>query len=497
MVERYTAEVLDHLVRPRNVGVIEPNDGFGESGDTSCGDVAQFTVKIAEDLTLEEVRYKVYGCAACIACGSALSELVEGRNLIDAAAVTKDDITGALGGSLPAGKEHAVTLVLDALHKSFEDHWTRDAEALLFDDGYVKSGRNSGRKTVVAAMSGGVDSAVTALLMREKGYDVVACTFRLHDAEPGSRSCCSPDTVLFARDTAHRMGLPHFTLNLKELFGKRVMRDFIASYAAGSTPNPCVACNAHVKFHAAAYLADRIGYEKVATGHYARVGDGPALARPEDETKDQTYVLWPMPQKLLARTEFPLGDYRKSEVREIAASRNLAVATTPESQDICFIPTGNYREFIGKKTKAEPGEIVDTKGAVIGTHSGIQNYTVGQRRGLGVSAPTPLYVREVEPESRRVVVGGKDDLRTDEILVGGANWFLEPGEAAYVQIRYNGSAVSCSVEETERSGVWRVTFEEPVYAVAPGQSAVFYTGDLDRVVGGGAVMRREVLESRL
>ncbi|WP_119067881.1 tRNA 2-thiouridine(34) synthase MnmA [Rubrobacter indicoceani] len=490
MADRYTPEVLDHLVRPRNVGEVRPDDGFGESGDTACGDVAQFTIRVAEDLTLREVRYRVYGCAACIACGSALSELVEGKNLISAAAITREDIITALGGSLPPGKEHAVTLVLDALHKSFEDHWTRDHRTLLSDEGYVRAGNRNGKKTVVAAMSGGVDSAVTALLMREKGYDVVACTFRLHDAEPGSRSCCSPDTVLFARDTAHRMGLPHFTLNLKELFGKRVMRDFIASYAAGSTPNPCVACNAHVKFHAAAYLADRIGYEKVATGHYARVGEGPALARPEDETKDQTYVLWPMPKKLLARTEFPLGDYRKSEVREIAASRNLAVATTPESQDICFIPTGDYREFIGRKVGPAPGEIVDTKGAVLGSHAGISGYTVGQRRGLGVSAPTPLYVREVEPESRRVVVGGKEDLRTDEILVGATNWFLDPGESAFVQIRYNGSAVACSVSETERVGVFRVVFDEPVYAVAPGQSSVFYTDDLDRVVGGGAVLRR-------
>ncbi|MGI8650519.1 MAG: tRNA 2-thiouridine(34) synthase MnmA [Rubrobacter sp.] len=490
MADRYSPEVLDHLVRPRNVGEVEPNDGFGESGDSSCGDVAQFTVRITEDLTLEKVRYRVYGCAACIACGSALSELAAGKSLIEAAAITKDDILGALGGPLPAGKEHALTLVLDAMHKSFEDHWTRDAEALLSDTGYVRAGNSSGRKTVVAAMSGGVDSAVTALLMREKGYDVVACTFRLHDAEPGSRSCCSPDTVLFARDTAHRMGLPHFTLNLKDLFGKRVMRDFISSYAAGSTPNPCVACNAHVKFHAAAYLADRIGFEKVATGHYARVRDGPALARPQDETKDQTYVLWPMPKKLLARTVFPLGDYRKSEVREIAASRNLAVATTPESQDICFIPTGDYREFVGRKVAAAPGEVVDRAGAVLGSHKGISNFTVGQRRGLGVSASKPLYVNEVVPESRRVVVGGKEDLRTTDILVGGTNWFLAPEESAFVQIRYNGSAVACSIEETERRGVWRVAFDEPVFAVAPGQSAVFYTDDLDRVVGGGAVMRR-------
>ncbi|AHY46641.1 trmU: tRNA (5-methylaminomethyl-2-thiouridylate)-methyltransferase [Rubrobacter radiotolerans] len=491
MAERYAPEVLDHLVRPRNVGEIEANSGVGESGDTACGDVARFTVRIGDGLRLEEVRYRVYGCAACIACGSALAELAEGRDLVSAAAITKDDLLEALGGPLPPGKEHAVTLVLDALHKAFEDGWTRDYDALLADGGYVAPGSGSGKKTVVAAMSGGVDSAVTALLLREAGYNVVACTFRLHDAEPGSRSCCSPDTVLFARDTAHRMGLPHFTLNLKELFGRRVMRDFVGSYAKGSTPNPCVACNAHVKFHAAAYLADRLGYEKVATGHYARVGEGPSLARPEDETKDQTYVLWPMPKELLARTVFPLGEHRKTEVRAIAERNGLAVAYTPESQDICFIPSGNYRDFVGRKVEAAPGEIVAADGTVLGRHAGVANFTVGQRRGLGVSAKTPLYVREVRPETRQVVVGGREDLRTTEILVGATNWFLGVQEAAFVQIRYNGSAVACKVAATEREGVYRVVFEEPVYGVAPGQSAVFYTHDLDRVVGGGRVLRKE------
>ncbi|MGH3086344.1 MAG: tRNA 2-thiouridine(34) synthase MnmA, partial [Rubrobacteraceae bacterium] len=434
-----------------------------------------------------EACYKVYGCAACIAAGSALVELAEGKTIIEAAAISKDDLEEALGGPLPKGKEHALTLVLDALHKAFEDHWNHGSEALLADGGYLGNGE-SGRETVVAAMSGGVDSAVTGLLLKEAGYDVVAVTFRLHDGEPGSRSCCSPDTVLFARDTAHRMGLPHFTLNLKELFDRRVMGDFVGSYAEGNTPNPCVSCNAHVKFHAAAFLADRIGYDKVATGHYARVAKGPSLARPEDETKDQTYVLWPIPKELLARTVFPLGDYRKTEVRDIAASRELAVATTPESQDICFIPDGDYRKFVRKKVEAVAGEVVDQEGNVLGSHSGVVDFTVGQRRGIGVSAPTPLYVTEVRPRTNQVVVGRKKELEVFEIGVRELNWFLDPEEAAFAQIRYNGEPVECEIEEVE--GEWVVRFAHPVIGVAPGQSAVFYTADGQRVVGGGAVSRR-------
>jgi tRNA-specific 2-thiouridylase len=297
--------------------------------------------------------------------------------------------------------------------------------------------------------------------------------------------------VLFARDTAHRMGLPHFTLNLKELFDRRVMQDFVGSYKEGRTPNPCVACNAHVKFHASAFLADELGYHHVATGHYARVEEGPTLGRPVDESKDQTYVLWPVPQELLARTIFPLGEYRKTEVRAIAQGRGLAVAYTPESQDICFIPDGNYRGFVRKKVAAVPGDVVDRQGKVRGRHAGVVDFTVGQRRGIGVSAPTPLYVTEVRPSSGQVVVGRKQDLEVREVAVRDLNVFLDAGEAASVQVRYNSRPVPCTVEESTDGG-WTAYLEEPVVGVAPGQSAVFYTGDGTRVVGGGVVAREAV-----
>ena len=213
------------------------------------------------------------------------------------------------------------------------------------------------------------------------------------------------------------------------------------------------------------------------------------MARPVDASKDQTYVLWPVPKGLLSRTIFPLGEYRKEEVRRIAEERGLAVAYTPESQDICFIPDGNYRGFLRKKVAAEPGEILNKEGRTLGRHAGVVDFTVGQRRGIGVSASTPLYVTEVRPRTKQIVVGRRKDLEVREVLVGGLNWFLDPLEAETVQVRYNGSPVACEIEDAG-DGEVRALLSEPAVGVAPGQSAVFYKGD--RVIGGGVVHRDTV-----
>ncbi len=344
---------------------------------------------------------------------------------------------------------------------------------------------------VAVAMSGGVDSAVALL---RAGPDAIGVTLRLWldpqgpDAE---RACCSPEAVLAARATCHRLGLPHVTLDLREEFRRAVVEPFVRGYAAGETPNPCIRCNGSFRFAELLAFAERAGAGRLATGHYARIvaRDGRLLlARAADERKDQSYMLARLDPRFLARLWFPLGEQDKEQTRAEAASAGLEVASRAESQEACFLAGGDYRDFLARHgLAAEDGPIVDEQGNELGRHAGFWRFTPGQRKGLGVAAGQPLYALGSEPGTNAVVVGPRAALATDEVTVRG-RLHVEL-ERAEVKLRYRSPAVGASVASTD--GGFRLRLDQPAYGVAPGQAAVLY--DRDAVVGAGTIEPAETL----
>ena len=350
---------------------------------------------------------------------------------------------------------------------------------------------------IVVAMSGGVDSSVAAALLAEQGHDVIGLSMQLYDQSEGQTafgSCCSLDDLYDARRVAQSIGIPHYILNFEKEFNEQVVENFVQEYAAGRTPIPCARCNSDLKFATLAERAAGFGAEAVATGHYARTDVDPAtgkvrLKRGVDPTKDQAYFLFSLTQEQLARARFPVGDVSKDVVREYARRYNLAVADKPDSQEICFVPDNDYASFVAKRAPGVTGRgtIVDERGAAIGTHDGIHRFTVGQRKGLGLSSPdgAPRYVLALKPVDNQVVVGPKAALERRTLIASGVNWILgEPDGPRRVtaQIRHRHQAAP-GVVRARGDAHAELVFDEPQVAVTPGQAVVFYEDDV--VLGGG------------
>lgn len=462
-----------------------PGAHSGAAGGAACGDLVRISLAVEGD-RVPDAGFDAAGCGAIIAAGSAAVYLLRGIHLLDAARIGSREIAAELGGLSP-GKLHAADLAADALHRALGAAARADAEV---------AGR-PGR--VLVAMSGGVDSAAAALLCaREDGAEVAGVTLELwSDAENDPEgSCCSASAVRGARALAHRMGMPHFTLDLREEFRAGVVEPFLEGHGAGETPNPCVRCNGHVRLDAMLDFASSLGAGRLATGHYARVemhdGAGALLRAPADADKDQTYMLAALEPDSLRRLCFPLGDLTKPAVRELARAADLPVAEKPDSQDLCFLAGTDRASFLRRHGGApeQEGDLVDSRGAVLGHHPGHQRYTVGQRRGIGVAAPEPLYVLSTDAASNRVVVGPRADLRSDRVAVRGARLFRDGACVDRVKLRYRSPALPARVTGAPAAGAHRrlaLELSEPADGAAPGQLACLMEGDL--VVGWGTITR--------
>ncbi|HVO55796.1 MAG TPA: tRNA 2-thiouridine(34) synthase MnmA [Solirubrobacterales bacterium] len=452
----------------------------GAAGGAACGDLSRISFTVEGGL-IGEVSFDTEGCGATAAVSAAVAESIDGAPVLDAARLSIDDAANLLGGLEPA-KRHAAQLATDALHRALSAAASSQLP-LAMDDGRV-----------AVAVSGGVDSAVAALLERERGNEVVAITVKLW-ADPetdGTKACCSPEAVLGARAVAHSLGIPHFTLDLEQEFRRRVVDRFVSGYAEGRTPNPCVLCNGEVRLGAMIDLAERLGAERLLTGHYARIvedGEGRLLAAGADEAKDQSYMLAALTPRLLDRLGFPLTELTKAEVREIAERHGLPVARKAESQDLCFLAGQGKRGFLRRHGGLvdREGDVIDRSGRRLGRHRGHHNFTVGQRRGTGVSLNEPAYVIATDAAANTVTIGTREEVETRRISIRDAVLHRDGARVDAVRLRYHSRALPASVGTPARGrhDALEIELGEAFAGASPGQTAVLLDGET--VVGHGTI----------
>ena len=459
-----------------------PEGSFtGAAGGAACGDLSRLSL-LLDGGRVVGASFDAEGCGAMRAATAAVAEAVEGESVVAAARIGIGEVDAMLGGLMPA-KRHAAQLAADALHRAL-------AAAAASDTRLADPTPDR----VLVAMSGGVDSAVAALLERERGAEVLGVTLKLW-ADPetdGAKACCSPEAVLGARAVAHSIGVPHLTLDLEEEFRGRVVASFLDGYAAGATPNPCIVCNGEVRIAAMIDLAERLGAGQLVTGHYARIvddGSGPLLAAAADEAKDQSYMLAALPPALLGRVRFPLTELTKPEVREIAARHGLEVARKPESQDLCFLAGQGKARFLERHggLRERPGAVLDGGGAPIGSHTGHHNFTVGQRRGIGVSAPEALYVVATDAERNTVTVGVREDAQAMRVRLRDAVLHRSGKRVDAVRLRYHSATVPAALPSAGAGAHPRLDVElgAAFFGASPGQTAVLLAGDA--IVGHGTI----------
>ena len=424
-----------------------------------------------------------------------IKDLAQKSNLLDSVKISKKLIIKELIKKLGRKKveeRSIINLPIEAFHRAVGDYISRNEIKNIFP---------KNNKKILVAMSGGVDSSVSALLLSRQGYEVVGSTMRLWDLpfdendEYYSKSCCSLLGLWDARDVCRKLKLPHFTLDFRNIFKQNVVDYFINNYLLGKTPNPCIMCNQYIKFRALINIAKKLGAPIIATGHYVSIEKDSSsgkfiIRRAKDRNKDQSYVFWTITQEQLSKIICPLGNFKKDEIREIAENNNLGVARKTESQDICFIPDGNYADFIEENLniKIQSGPIVDLNNNILGQHRGFPFYTIGQRKKLGIFYKEPLYVKKIIPDINTLIVGNSKQLMGKELTASDINFIyldkLESEMKVKAKIRYRDKLEPALVVPISKDRV-KVIFSKPKWAITPGQSVVFYKDDI--LIGGGII----------
>ena len=438
----YSAACVDLALSHARAGDAGPGAFHGAAGNPACGDAVRIGIRIDAG-RVAAARHRTFACPHATAAAELACRLAEGRDLLDAARVGRRDLDERIDA--PEAARECTDLAIDALHAAL-------AAAVAGARLEAVPGR------VAVAMSGGVDSAVALTKAIAAGLSPVGVTLRLWvdpEAPNGERACCSPQAVRSARDTCHRLGVPHLAIDLRDEFRHAVVDDFVAAHAAGRTPNPCMRCNGAFRFAAIAEVADRIGAERIATGHYARIerrAGTVLVARGADPAKDQSYMLASVPSEILERCWFPLGDQTKVETRAQAQAAGLAAAGAAESQEVCFVGGGDHRALVERLGgAARSGEIVDSTGRVLGTHGGLHRFTPGQRRGLGLGGGDAAFVLRTEPATGRVVVGSRAELARTSVRVSPGRMYV-PAQRVKAKLRYRQSAVWATVTPVAGGG---------------------------------------------
>jgi tRNA-uridine 2-sulfurtransferase len=484
-VSHGATQLLDHLEHPCRRGHTPARPFTGAAGGAACGDLVRISVELDPDDpegTICDAGFDADGCGAAQAAGSATVALVHGTPMLAAARIGPGEIAAELGGLSPA-KSHAAELAADALHRALGGAARADARL-----------REVPGRTVVA-MSGGVDSAVAALLVARSGSEAIAVTLELwSDPEnDGEQSCCSAQAVRGARRLAHELGMPHLSIDLRAEFRAGVVDGWLSGHAEGLTPNPCIRCNGDVRLDAMLDLGRRLGAGELATGHYARVergAHGPLLRTAVDRAKDQSYVLSGLAGGSLARMRFPLGELHKEQVREIAAQAGLAVARRRDSQDLCFLAGTRRETFLARHggLQERPGPVRTRTGDLLGEHRGAHLYTIGQRHGLGIATGAPVYVLATDTDSNTVTVGPRSELAAERIAVREIVLHLPGRDVDGVRLRSHGRRISCRLAGDLDPGSHpraRIELLAEAERTAPGQLACLYSGEL--VVGHGTI----------